>query len=116
MLIIQLQGDDWPGNVRELQNVIERAVILAWGGVLEFDLPIRDAPPATQRQAGHTADKEAEFLTESEMRQRDRENVLAVLEKRQWKISGANGAAELLGVKTTTLLSRMKAMGLKRPK
>jgi transcriptional regulator with GAF, ATPase, and Fis domain len=49
------------------------------------------------------------------MQQRERENLIAVLERAGWKIKGANGAAELLGVKPTTLLSRMKKMGLKRP-
>jgi transcriptional regulator with GAF, ATPase, and Fis domain len=113
--VIRLQSYDWPGNVRELQNVIERAVILARGGVLEFDLPIRDAAPATRSQARHGKDREPEFLTEAEMRQRERQNVLAVLEKTDWKVRGPDGAAELLGVKTATLFSRIKAMGLKRP-
>ena len=49
------------------------------------------------------------------MQQRERENPLAILEKAGWKIKGADGAAELLGVKPTTLLSRVKKMGLKRP-
>jgi transcriptional regulator with GAF, ATPase, and Fis domain len=114
--IVRLQCYDWPGNVRELQNVIERAVILARGGVLEFDLPIRGAPPAKPPEARPADDDAApEFLTEAQLRQRERENLLAVLEKTRWKIRGTGGAAELLGVKATTLLSRMKAMGLKRP-
>lgn len=113
--VVRLQSYDWPGNVRELQNVIERAVILARGGVLEFDLPVRDVPPATRPKTRITGDQAPEFLTEAEMRQRERENLLAVLEKTQWKIKGAEGAAELLGVKATTLLSRLKVMGIKRP-
>jgi transcriptional regulator with GAF, ATPase, and Fis domain len=112
--ILRLQSYDWPGNVRELRNVIERAVILARGGVLEFDLPIRDAPPTRSNRP--PADDNAEFLTEIEVRQRERENLLVVLDKTGWKIKGPDGAAELLGVKATTLLSRMKTMGLKRPK
>ncbi|HWE94884.1 MAG TPA: hypothetical protein VG269_13040, partial [Tepidisphaeraceae bacterium] len=112
--IVRLQGYDWPGNIRELQNIVERAVILARGGVLEFDLPIRDAPPAGPANGhahdGHTA---PEFLTDFEMRQRERENMLIVLEKTGWKIKGSDGAAELLGVKATTLTSRLKTMGLK---
>jgi transcriptional regulator with GAF, ATPase, and Fis domain len=113
--VVRLQSYDWPGNVRELQNVIERAVILARGGVLEFDLPVRDAPPVTRSKARITDDNTPEFLTEVELRQRERENLLAVLEKTHWKIKGAEGAAELLGVKATTLLSRIKVMGIKRP-
>jgi transcriptional regulator with GAF, ATPase, and Fis domain len=112
---VQLQNYDWPGNIRELRNVIERAVILARGGAMEFDLPA-GAVPATARtaQPEEAAEAKREFLTESEMQQRERENLLTVLEKSGWKIKGADGAAELLGVKPTTLLSRMKKMGLKR--
>jgi transcriptional regulator with GAF, ATPase, and Fis domain len=113
--VARLQSYDWPGNVRELRNVIERAVILARGGPLQFDLP------ATGSEAGPVAAKPSagnqtapDFLTEVEMLQRERENLRAVLEKTGWKIKGADGAAELMGVKPTTLLSRMKKMGLKR--
>jgi transcriptional regulator with GAF, ATPase, and Fis domain len=114
--ILRLQSYDWPGNIRELRNVIERAVILARGGALEFDLPIRDSPPATRSKMPPAIDGDTpQFLTEIEIQQRERENLLVVLEKTGWKIKGADGAAELLGVKATTLLSRMKAMGLKRP-
>ncbi len=56
-----------------------------------------------------------EFLTEAELRLRERENLIAVLERARWKIKGPDGAAELLGVKPTTLLSRIKKMGLRRP-
>jgi transcriptional regulator with GAF, ATPase, and Fis domain len=112
--IIQLQAYDWPGNVRELQNVIERAVILARGGVLEFDLPVRDArlTAPSLRRDGHD---EREFLTESEMCRFERENLLRVLEKAAWKVRGPDGAAELLGVKATTLQSRLRVMGIERP-
>jgi len=57
-----------------------------------------------------------EFLTEAEMLHRERENLVVILDKAGWKIKGADGAAELLGVKPTTLLSRIKKMGLKRSK
>jgi transcriptional regulator with GAF, ATPase, and Fis domain len=55
-----------------------------------------------------------EFLTEPEIQRRERENLYVVLNKTGWKIKGADGAAELLGVKPTTLISRIKKMGLKR--
>ncbi len=119
--ITKLQGYDWPGNVRELRNVIERAVILARGGVLDFDLPpgasssaaaVRVAPrPAT----GNGPTPEPEFLTEAELEARERENLRVILEKANWKIKGPNGAAELLGVKPTTLFSRMRRMGIRAP-
>ena len=111
-----LQGYDWPGNIRELRSVIERAVIFARGGALEFDLPmidsLSDATSAAPR-LGNRAD--SEYLTDSEMQRLERENLFAVLEKTAWKIKGIDGAAELLGVKPTTLISRIGKMGLKRP-
>ena len=106
-----LQNYDWPGNIRELRNVIERAVIMARGGALEFDLPISASPPAASPPS---PGGEREFLTEPEMQRKERDNLLFVLEKTGWKIKGADGAAELLGVKPTTLLSRIKKMGLRR--
>jgi len=114
--MVQLQSYDWPGNIRELRNVLERAVILAGGGALEFDLPTGSAalPTAPTSKAVDAVSPGREFFTESEMQQRDRDNILAVLRKSGWKIKGADGAAELLGVKPTTLLSRIKKMGLKR--
>jgi transcriptional regulator with GAF, ATPase, and Fis domain len=114
--IAKLQSYDWPGNIRELRNVIERAVIISRGGVLDFDLPVTNSPPApspmTPRESPGT---EPEILTEPEMQRRERENLLAALRKTNWKIRGADGAAELLGLKPTTLVTRMQKMGLKRP-
>jgi DNA-binding NtrC family response regulator len=111
-----LQGYDWPGNIRELRNVIERAVIFARGGALDFDVSgtgssvdITSFLPLDVDQA------EPEYLTESEMRRRERENLFVVLQRTGWKIKGVDGAAELLGMKPTTLISRIEKMGLKRP-
>jgi transcriptional regulator with GAF, ATPase, and Fis domain len=115
--IAKLQSYDWPGNIRELRNVIDRAVILARGGALDFDLPGGEARPRSTSPSPQ-ATPEGEnpgFLTESEMRGRERDNLLAVLEKSAWKIKGENGAAELLGIKPTTLISRIKKLGLRRP-
>jgi DNA-binding NtrC family response regulator len=118
--IAKLQNYDWPGNVRELRNVIERAVILARGGALDFDLPVAK-PEATSPQLSAisqqpTADSgEPKFLTEAEMERRERDNLLLVLQEANWKIKGPDGAAELMGVKPTTLLARMKKWGLKKP-
>ncbi len=113
--VARLQSYDWPGNIRELRNVIERGVILARGGPLHFDLPVTEASPvgAVAKVLGEVKVR-GEFLTEAEMLRFDRENLLAVLDRSGWKIKGPDGAAELLGVKPTTLLSRMKKMGLKR--
>jgi len=109
-----LQAYVWPGNIRELRNVIERAVILARGGALEFDLPGNGSDP-TSFERMDVNQPEPEYLTESEMCRRKRQNLFAVLQKAGWKIKGADGAAELLGVKPTTLISRIEKMGLRRP-
>jgi len=114
--IAKLQSYHWPGNIRELRNVIERAVIISRGRVLDFDLPAAEAALVPARRAARAAgDPEPEFLTEVELQRRERENLLTILEKANWKIKGADGAAELLGVNSATLLSRMKKMGLRRP-
>jgi transcriptional regulator with GAF, ATPase, and Fis domain len=113
--VASLQNHDWPGNVRELRNVIERAIIAARGKALEFDLPVANVAPVSSLptlDAGPPIERE--FLTEPEIQRRERENLRIVLEKTGWKIKGAQGAAELLGVKPTTLISRIKKMGLKR--
>jgi transcriptional regulator with GAF, ATPase, and Fis domain len=118
--VAKLQNYDWPGNVRELRNVLERAVILARGGPLDFDLPEasfpapvpRPAPPGGSPDEG---DAHPAYLTEAELQRRERENLLRVLETANWKIKGPNGAAERLGIKPTTLLSRMNKWGLKKP-
>lgn len=110
-----LQSYDWPGNVRELQNAAERALILAQRGALQFDLLPSDlgAPPPLPPPGANGA--EPPILTEIEWRQRERENMHAALVKSGWRIHGEAGAAELLGLRPTTLISRIKKMGLKRP-
>ena len=116
----RLQNYDWPGNIRELRNVIERALILARGGALDFDLPTTiqptlPSPSAAAIQPAPDAPNQSKFLTEAELQRRERDNLLVVLEASNWKIKGPDGAAELLGVKPTTLLSRMEKWGLKKP-
>jgi len=106
--------------VRELRNVIERAVILARGGVLDFDLPIagQSAPavrPSRGTEPPAASGTQPKFLTEAELERFERDNLLLALEAAHWKIGGRDGAAELLGVKPTTLLSRMDKWGLKKP-
>lgn len=114
--IRHLQSYDWPGNVRELQNVIERAVITSRTGELRFDLTdeqSQHAPPTSS--SSPPAYGTAEVISEAEMRRRERENLLAALERSDWRVYGADGAAALLGVKPSTLASRIKKMGLEKP-
>lgn len=115
--IVQLQSYDWPGNIRELRNIIERAVILAHGGTLEFDLPTNESQPIIpSANSRGDINAETEFLTEAEMRRFERDNLLRILDKTKWKIKGNDGTAEILGIKPATLTSRIKKMGLKKAK
>lgn len=111
----RLQGYNWPGNVRELQNVIERAMILSRCGTqpmnLDLILPEDDVSAQTAAQSPNSAPA---FITQAEWDKRERENLMAALEVANWKIYGPGGAAELLGVKATTLASRLQAMGIKK--
>lgn len=115
--VMTLQNYDWPGNVRELQNVIERAVITSRGDALHFDLPgtgsaqkktLPESPIVTEEGS------ELALIPEREKQRRERENLLTALQRSNWKVGGRGGAAELLGVKPTTLHSRIKKMGIKR--
>jgi transcriptional regulator with GAF, ATPase, and Fis domain len=101
---------DWPGNVRELQNAVERAVILSKGRLLEFDL-FRGTSSATFPPGG--GDR-SPIVTYAEMKHRERANIVAALEQAGGKIFGRDGAAALLGMKPTTLASRIPSLGLKR--
>jgi PAS domain S-box-containing protein len=93
----RLQGYAWPGNVRELRNVVERSMILSHGGTLQIALPAAGESVSDQE------------LTLDEVQRR---HIRRVLEMTSGRISGPGGAAELLGLKPTTLRSRMERLGL----
>jgi PAS domain S-box-containing protein len=112
-----LKRYNWPGNVRELKNVIERAVILSKGKVLRLDLAMTDlleqsAKP--DRRAG--AAESDQLLTEVQLREFEKSNMLAALRSADWRVSGPEGAAQLLGIKPTTFTDRMKKFGISRPR
>ncbi len=109
-----LKGYDWPGNVRELKNVIERAVILSKGKSLRLDLGMEERQQGPERAGKEAA--AASVLTEREIKALIRANTIKALEEADWRVSGPNGAARLLGVKPTTLNDRLKAYGIKRPR
>jgi formate hydrogenlyase transcriptional activator len=94
----------WPGNVRELQNVIERAVILSPGPVLQV--------PLTALTARGTAALPAPPDT---LAAAERKHILAVLEETRWVLGGPHGAAVRLGLKRSTLQFRLRKLGLTRP-
>jgi transcriptional regulator with GAF, ATPase, and Fis domain len=100
----------WPGNVRELQNVVERAVIIANGGKLRFELPsaMRASAPPSCPVPRETQN----IIPESKWRDMERENIITALRQSEGKISGKGGAAELLQLNPGTLASRIKALGI----
>jgi transcriptional regulator with GAF, ATPase, and Fis domain len=97
-----LQHYGWPGNIRELRNVVERAMIVTTGRRL-----IVPVPPTTTVQSRSSSDK----LTDVETG-----HIRGVLESTGWRIRGAGGAAERLGLRPTTLETRLAKLGLRRPK
>lgn len=107
--VSRLTAYHWPGNVRELQNVIERAMIRASDG-RPFHLDLADDSGA---QACAISLQVTGVLTDDERRQRDRENILQALSSTNGQVGGPDGAAALLGVKPTTLRSRIKALGIR---
>jgi len=108
----QLLTYDWPGNVRELQNAVERAVILSQGGQLHFDLATSMSAESSRVQSEPVP--VSSLLTRDELKRYELESIVAALKKTGGKVFGTDGAAELLGMKPTTLSSRIKALGIKR--
>lgn len=105
-----LKSQLWPGNIRELKNVMERAVILSRGKRLRLDLG--DAGSGGSVAIPDPAGEDTGFLTESELREFEKNNLIAALNHADWRVSGAGGAAELLGIKPSTFSYRMKALGV----
>ena len=102
----------WPGNVRELQNTVERAIILWQEGPLTFDLPSSWPHESTREQTKPAA--KAAFLTRDELKQQERGAIINALNQTNGKVSGPGGAAKLLGMKPSTLASRISSLGINR--
>jgi transcriptional regulator with GAF, ATPase, and Fis domain len=97
-----LQGYGWPGNIRELRNVVERAMIET--EVRHLAIPVPDVSPALLKPA-----------QSSKLEDVEREHLRSVLANTGWRVRGASGAAERLGLKPTTLEARLARLGLRRP-
>jgi len=98
-----LQSYPWPGNMRELENIIERAAIISKGSSLDLGDWLRNARELTTK---------THVLT---LEEAERRHILEVMELTSWRVSGERGAARLLNVKPTTLESRIKKLGIKKP-
>jgi formate hydrogenlyase transcriptional activator len=104
------QWYSWPGNIRELQNMVERAVILSGDGVLANPLPKpRTGPIVLSLQRTQVAPSSAPWEDS------DRALILETLEEAGWVVGGPRGAATKLGLKRTTLLAKMRRLGISRP-
>lgn len=106
----QLQAYHWPGNVRELENIIERAVILSNGHRLEIEHLLHSLPH-TSNEHNRITENQHTFLSLDEM---ERQHILQAIQRCNGKIGGINGAAEILKINRTTLLSRMEKLGIER--
>ena len=95
-----LQHYLWLGNARELRNVVEHAMIVSSGKTLEVRIPRMES---------------SDIPANISLEDAERRHILGVLEKNGWRITGQGGAAEILGLKRTTLQSKMKKLGIKRP-
>jgi PAS domain S-box-containing protein len=111
--VAAIEAYDWPGNVRELKNVIERAVILSTGKTLRLDLSLPEGTATSDD--GVAPALPGSVLTEQQMREFRKQNIVNALKQTGWRVSGKDGAAELLGVKPTTLTDRIKSLRIKRP-
>jgi formate hydrogenlyase transcriptional activator len=105
-VINALMEYDWPGNIRELENLIERALILTSGNIIEFGDWIPMSKMSNDRKLVKEEMKRLEDV--------EREHILNILEQTNWKVSGERGAAKILGLNPTTLEARMKKMGIVR--
>ena len=118
-----MRNYDWPGNVRELKNVIERAVILSRGKVLRLDLAMADIPKPASVSAPVSADPDGNgkpaLMSEQELLELQKNNLLAALTATGWRVSGPRGSAALVGLKPSHISyrgDRMKKFGIKRPR
>jgi chemotaxis protein methyltransferase CheR len=103
-----LQTREWAGNVRELENVVERAVISARGAMFELgDDPVTTVSLSPARDGGR---EDRRTLAQAE-----RDHMTATLERLNWRIEGDGGAADALGINASTLRSRMRKLGIRRP-
>jgi formate hydrogenlyase transcriptional activator len=99
-----LKAHDWPGNIRELQNFIERAMLFSPGSVLRLPL---DSKPMVTRAAKQSSESASRTLADA-----DREHILETLEEANWLIGGQKGAANRLGLPRTTLIYKMRKLGI----
>ena len=110
-----LKQHDWPGNIRELKNTIECAVISSTGKKLRLDLALIAKSSKETTVADQAKTETDSYLTNNEFKELEKANIIAALKHANWKTWGDDGAADLLGIKPSTLAYQMKTFGIKKP-
>ncbi len=111
--LARLKSYSWPGNVRELQNVIERAVITSVSGTINLDRALPGSEVITGTRTTSSPDtNDRNVMSDTELKELEKTNIIRALNKTGWKIAGDKGAAVLLGLPTSTLNSKIKSLGI----
>jgi len=114
--IQRLLDYDWPGNIREMQNVIERAIITSPSSKINLELTLSGIFETKYNKEINSTEESSKIIrTEKELKELEYQNLIQALESTKWRIYGTDGAAELLGMNPSTLRSRIKTFGIKRP-
>lgn len=113
--IIRLNSYNWPGNIRELQNVVERAVITSIDGRLNLEQALPETSGLDIPEIAASIMDNENVISDKELKDIEKANIQRALNKTDWKISGKEGAAAMLGIPTSTLNSKIKSFDIKRP-
>jgi len=108
----KLKNYSWPGNIREMENIIERQVILAKNDSLRFEFFDHTDARTDEYESREDSHSYGQVKTEYDFRELEKENLVKALRQARGKVSGENGAAQLLAIPSTTLSSKLKKFGL----
>jgi DNA-binding NtrC family response regulator len=110
-----LEHYSWPGNIRELQNIVERACVLAPGSVVDVPDPAASAPQTVLHRPDSATAVDSASAEPETLQAFERQHLIRILDQTSWRIEGPGGAADRLGLRPSTLRSRLHKLGLRRP-